>query len=247
VIPYHGLPIWPASTAYAAINGGHAFVSHRRPDQVGLAIEVCQSIAIDNGAFSAWKSGEPVTDWSRYYEWIAYLHRVPVFDFAVIPDVIDGGEDDNDALVAEWPWQDSKTKWVGAPVWHMHESIDRLVRLANEWPRICIGSSGAYATVGNDLWWQRMAEAMNEITDREGLPICKIHGLRMLNPEVFTRLPFSSADSTNIAQNVGIDQKWKGTYSPASKDIRAVVMRERIETNQSATHWERQPIQAALI
>jgi hypothetical protein len=212
-----------------------------------LALEFCQSFAVDNGAFSAWKSGEPVTDWSRYYAWVADLHRYPNFDFAVIPDVIDGDEQANDALLAEWPWRGTaKGGSVGAPVWHMHESIDRLKRLAHEWPRICIGSSGEFATVGNSRWWSRMGDAMNSITDKQGIPVVKLHGLRMLNTDVFSRLPLSSADSTNIAQNVGIDSKWRGTYTPASKDSKARVLRERIEIVQALTFWDKQAIQMEL-
>ena len=245
MIHYHGLPITPASAAISAVGGGHAFVSFRYPDQIGLVLEVCQSFAVDNGAFSAWKSGEPVTDWSRYYAWVADLHRYPNFDFAVIPDVIDGDEQANDDLLAEWPWQ-SRHAHVGAPVWHMHESIDRLQRLANNWPRICIGSSGQFATVGDGKWWSRMADAMNSITDKHGLPITKLHGLRMLNIDVFSRLPLSSADSTNIAQNVGIDSKWRGTYTPVSKDSKARVIRERTEVLQGLTFWEKQSIQMEI-
>lgn len=91
-----------------------------------------------------------------------------------------------------------------------------------------------------------MAEAMNAVTDRNGFPVTKLHGLRMLNTEVFTRLPLSSADSTNIAQNIGIDSAWRGTYVPTNKDVRALVMRDKIEANQSAKNWERQPVQMVL-
>lgn len=248
MIHYHGLPITPASAAHAAISGGHAFVSFRHPDQIGLALEVCQSFAVDNGAFSAWRAGEPVADWGGYYEWVAFLRRLPSFDWAVIPDLIDGDEGDNDALIAEWPWRDSlRDRGVGVPVWHMHESIERLERLANEWPRVAIGSSGEWATVGNARWWQRMGVAMNAVCDKEGRPVCKLHGLRMLNPEVFSRLPLASADSTNVAQNVGIDSAWRGTYTPASKDMRALVMRTRIESHSSLTFWQRAMEQEALI
>ena len=247
MIHYHGLPITPASAARAAVSGGHAFVSFRYPDQLGLVLDVCQSFAVDNGAFSAWKSGEPVTDWSRYYEWVAELHRYPSFDFAVIPDVIDGDEQANDALLAEWPWRGAKGGSVGAPVWHMHESIDRLQRLARDWQRVCIGSSGEFATVGDSKWWARIAEAMNAICDRNGNPVCKLHGLRMLNPDVFRRLPFGSADSTNIAQNIGIDSAWRGTYTPPSKDVRAMVMRERIEAHQAQTFWIQEATQQSMI
>lgn len=244
MIHYHGLPITNtgSTAAVAAINSGHAFVSFRFPDQLSLAIEICQSFAVDNGAFSAWKSGNPITDWKRYYAWVGGLRRVPTFDFAVIPDVIDGNEAANDVLIDEWPWRKS-APWVGAPVWHMHESIERLQRLSLEFPRVCIGSSGEFATIGNARWWDRMAQAMNAVCDREGLPVCKLHGLRMLDPEIFGRLPFSSADSTNIAQNIGIDSAWRGTYTPPNKETRAWVMRQRIESAQSKTFWNRQPIQ----
>ena len=245
MIHYHGLPITSkgSTAAIAAINGGHAFVSFHEPKQTNLAVELCQSFAVDNGAYSAWKEGAAIRDWGRYYAWVAGLHRCPSFDFAVIPDVIDGDEAANDALLIEWPWRDS-APWIGAPVWHLHESIARLERLAGSWPRVCLGSSGEYSTVGTPQWWNRIAEAMNAICDKEGLPICKLHGLRMLNPEIFRFLPFASADSTNIARNIAIESKWNGTYRPPSKDARAQVMRQRIEMTQGAIFWRAQVCQS---
>lgn len=236
MIHYHGLPINPATAALRAIGGGHAFVSFRHANQLHTAIEVCQSLAVDNGAFSAWKSGEPVRDWRPYYEWVRGLYRFPCFDFAVIPDVIDGDELANDALLAEWKEQ-GFAEHIGAPVWHMHESLARLERLS-KYPRICIGSSAEFARIGSTAWEDRMVEAMRVLCDENGKPVCKIHGLRMLNPKVFTRFPFASADSTNIGRNVGIDSKWKGTYTPPTKEARAAIMRERIESHQSAPIWE---------
>ena len=76
---------------------------------------------------------------------------------------------------------------------------------------------------------------MDVICDRDGRPVCKIHGLRMLNTGIFTRFPFASADSTNIARNVNIDSKWIGMLPPANKESRAQVMRERIEAYQAPT------------
>lgn len=247
MIHYHGLPITPATAAVRAISGGHAFVSFQHPDQLSIALEVSQSFAVDNGAFSAWKSGHPISDWSLYFEWIAELHRYPSFDFAVIPDVIDGDEAANDELLAQWPWR-LIAPHVGAPVWHLHESLDRLDRLVSNWPRICLGSSGEYAQIGTQHWWQRMAEAMNVICDRSGRPACKIHGLRMLDPAIYSKFPFASADSTNIGRNIGIDSKWRGPYTPPTKDARAAIMRERIESHQSLTFWVRSlaPIQEKL-
>ena len=233
MIHYHGLPITPGTAAALAITTGHAFISYAHPEQLPIAIEVCQSFAVDNGAFSAWKKGKPILDWSGYYNWAAKAKLVPSCDFAVIPDVIDGNEADNDVLLAEW----SLPKWFGAPVWHMHESFDRLERLANDYPRVCLGSSGNYATIGTQQWWQRIAQAMRVICNDEGQPLVKLHGLRMLNPEIFTKLPFASADSTNIGRNIGIDQSWKGNYMPPSKEVRAQVMRARIESHNAPARW----------
>lgn len=233
MIHYHGLPITPETAAVKAVEAGHAFVSFRTPHQLGMAASVCQSFAVDNGAFSAWREGKPVADWRPFYDWAAQCKLIPACDFAVIPDVIDGDEEANDELLAEWPLP----VWFGAPVWHMHESLGRLERLAAKYPRVCIGSSGEYATVGTAQWWGQMARAMRVVCDDEGRPLCRLHGLRMLNPEVFTRLPLSSADSTNIGQNIGKDQNWRGTYMPPTKEARAAVMRARIESNNAPARW----------
>jgi hypothetical protein len=209
-------------------------VSYAHPDQIGTAIEVSQSFALDNGAFSAWKSGNPIKDWTKFYDWALDLKKVPSCDFAVIPDVIDGNEDDNDALLKDCPFPN----WFGVPVWHMHESLDRLENLANNYVRVCIGSSGEYATVGSASWWSQIGKAMRVICDDKGRPICKLHGLRMLDTAIFTKLPFSSADSTNIARNVGIDSKWRnGNYPAPTKESRAQIMRARIEAYNSPSVW----------
>lgn len=229
MICYHGLPITPMTAAAQAIQAGHAFVSYAHADQLTAAVEYAASFAIDNGAFSAWRSGKPVTDWSAFYIWAKQCQLIPSCDFAVIPDVIDGDEAANDALLAECPLP----YWFGAPVWHMHESLDRLERLALFYPRICIGSSGDYSVVGNAVWWNRISQAMRVVCNEQGQPLVKLHGLRMLNPAVFTKLPFSSADSTNIGRNVGIDKNWKGTYLPPTKEARAQVMRSRIESHNA--------------
>ena len=233
MIHYHGLPITPATAALRAVDAGHAFVSFAHSDQLSVAAKVCQSFAVDNGAFSAWRAGNPVQDWRGFYEWAGNCKRLPACDFAVVPDVIDGSEDDNDALLAEWPLP----RWFGAPVWHMHESLKRLERLAIAWPRVCIGSSGEFATIGTAQWWGQIARAMRVVCNDDGEPLVKLHGLRMLNPAIFTRLPFSSADSTNIGRNIGIDQTWKGNYMPPTKDVRAAVMRSRIESQNAPTRW----------
>lgn len=244
MIHYHGLPITPATVAAKAIDAGHAFISFAHPEQLSVAIEICQSFAIDNGAFSAWRSGNPITDWTAFYDWALNLRKVPSCDFAVIPDVIDGNEADNDALLRDCPLP----TWFGAPVWHLHESLERLEQLANTYVRVCFGSSGEFSTVGTTQWWSRMGQAMRVICDDDGRPMCKLHGLRMLDPAVFTKFPFSSADSTSIGRSVGIDQKWKnGNYQPPTKEMRAAVMRSRIEAYNAPAVWGFHQVEQGLL
>lgn len=233
MIHYHGLPMTPAVACAETMKGRHAFVSIEYQQQLDIALEVCQSIAVDNAAFSRWKKGVTQESWNHYYQWIEALKNHPAFDFGVIPDVIAGDEIDNDGLIAEWPHE----KHIGAPVWHMHESIERFYNLCHEWPRVCIGSSGAFTKVGTPQWWGRMSAALNEVVDEKGHPPCKLHGLRMLNPNIFTKIPFASVDSTNIARNIGIDKAWNGSYAPPDKTWRACLLAARIESHNGAQNW----------
>jgi hypothetical protein len=224
----------PVADMLKALRGRHAMVSFENPGQIEEACEICQSVALDNGAFSAWRQGKPY-DFDGYYEWVAKWIRHPAVDWAVIPDLIDGDEEANEKLVSQWPFGKHK----GVPVWHLHEGMARLKWLSSQslWPRVALGSSGLYADVGAKAWWDRMAHAMRVACDADGMPHGKLHGLRMLDPVVFSHLPLSSADSCNVARNVGIDQAWNGPYAPASRSARAIILMDRIESHASAARW----------
>lgn len=244
MIHYHGFRGLRADDCVSAFGAGHAFISFCCQDRdwvSNIAKGICQSFALDNGAFSSWRSGKPITDWAPFYEWVAAMGRLPGCDFAVIPDVIDGTDGDNDALLNEWP-----LPRLGAPVWHMHSSLSRLERLVHEYPRVCIGSSGEFANIGDPKWWNRINKAMEVACDNDGYAKTKLHGLRMLNSEVFTRLPLSSADSTNLVRNTNMSNAWRGTYLPPNGSIRAQVLRSRIESYNSAPKWVKQSIQEDL-
>lgn len=228
MIHYHGGPITPDTCAIRAWSSRHAFVSFARPDQINLAAAVTQSFALDNGAFSLWKASTP-TDWSDYYAFVARWLCHPKMDFAVVPDVIEGSEEANDQLAEAWPFP----RHQAAVVWHTNESVERLVRLARTWPRVALGSSGEYDVSKPSKLVGRLRDVLSQIVTPEGYPICKLHGLRMLSPKVFEHIPLSSADSTNVARNIGIDSKWKGTYSPVSKETRTSVLVERVERTVS--------------
>ncbi len=233
MIHYHGGPITPTYAAVTLWTRRHACVSYAHSQQVALAAEVCQSFILDNGAYSAWTQGTAF-DFDGYVEWVKVWDKHPAFDWCLIPDVIDGTEEDNALMIARWFQAGMRH---GVPVWHLHESLERLGQLARAYPRIALGSSGQYATVGNTEWWQRMDEAMHIVCDEQGRPITRLHGLRMLAPTVFSHIPLASADSTNVARNVGLDQRWKGPYEPVTPMMRSLVLAERIESHVSAARW----------
>jgi len=232
VICYHGTPMSGAAFKAAKILAGRdAMVSFYAPEQLEIAAEVCRSVVLDNGAFSAWRAGDPVTDWADYYDWVEHWKSHPSVVWACIPDVIDGTEDQNDALLAEWPFRD-----FGVPVWHLHESLHRLRRLCATYPLVALGSSGKYSEPDSPGWWNRMSEAMDAICV-DGRPTTKLHGLRMLDPTILAHLPLASADSTNVARNIGLDTKWSHPYAPKSVEVRATVIMDRIESHAKASRW----------
>jgi hypothetical protein len=191
-IHYHGTPITPL-TALKQLAGRHYCVSHWRPEQVKLAHDLAQSVMLDNGAFSAWKAGKPILDWKPYLAWADEWLDYPT-TWAVIPDVVQGGEEEQEALIAQWPFGSR-----GAPVWHLHESIDRLLRLLDQWPRVCMGSSEEFKDVLSPIWERRMDHAWREIGRRHS----RTPWVHMLRGMQLTRhrWPFASVDSTDIARN----------------------------------------------
>jgi hypothetical protein len=59
----------------------------------------------------------------------------------------------------------------------------------------------------------------------------------MLSPTITSHIPLASADSTNVAANIGIDSRWTGAYAPVSKSVRALVLADRIEQHATAARW----------
>lgn len=233
MIHYHGTPIGGSrQDAARFLAGRHALVPFPRQDDMGIVADTCQSFCFDNGAFSVWKQGGTL-DVDGYIRWVENWRQHPGFDWALIPDVIDGDEEANDQLLEQWP-----AHLPGVPVWHLHESVERLQRLAGAWRTVALGSSGQWATPGTSSWWKRIADAMNAICDAHGRPACRLHGLRMLDPQIFSRLPFASADSTNAAVNGGSVSRF-GIYVPPTAGQRAAVIADRIEAHNSAPVWTR--------
>jgi hypothetical protein len=243
MIHYHGTPCGATREDVARFaKGRHMLVPFLRPEDIGTIAEVSQSFVIDSSAYTAWKQNI-VIDWNDYHSFVRQWFMHPAFDFAIVDDVIDGSEAENDALIDAWP---KDLEAVGAPVWHMHESLQRLRRLCEAFRRVCLGSSGDFATVGTDKWWRRMSEAMPYACDDAGRPITRLHGLRMLDPEVFKHLPLASADSTNAVRNSSSYSRF-GMYTPPNASTRMAIIAERIEAHQSAAQWTGLPQENQLV
>ena len=226
---FHGTPITPRSVLHSL--AGRSFcVPHPEPRDLEICHEIGENVMLDNGAFSAWTKSRTV-DWPNYYRWVEPWLEYPT-TWAVIPDVIDAPADVQDALLTEWPHGDK-----GAPVWHMHEPIDRLLRLAQEWPRVCVGSSGAYRMVGSPAWERRMHEAMDALCGNGPVPVW-LHMLRGLRYSG-SGYPFASADSTDVARNHA------GTNSGRPPKS-AAAMAARIDARQCQPRWQMAPVPVSL-
>lgn len=231
MIHYFGTPITPRSSLLAL--AGRSFcVSFAAPRDVEVCHEIGESVMLDNGAYSRWTHGRP-TDWSAYYRWcetwLAY-HTT----WAVIPDVIDGDAAANDRLVEHWPFGQR-----GAPVWHPHEPIHRMLQLAERWPRVCIGGSPAYARIRSQAWHARITETMDALCG-DGPPPTWLHLLRgmALAGECY---PLASADSSSLARN------FKGTPSRSAPPRDPAKRANAIASRQCPASWRRSPKQLPLL
>lgn len=189
-IHYHGTPLTPRIDLMK-MAGKHFCVSFANPGDAEWCLQHGQSVMWDNGRFTAFTQGKPVDD-AKLYAWLESRLGHP--HWAVVPDVIDGTVEQQRDLVKQWPFP----KHLGAPVWHMGLDFDYLIDLADVWPRICFGSSGAYWQVGSPAWERRADEAFNHL-ERRGLRpwVHMLRGLAMCGD----RWPFASADSVNVARN----------------------------------------------
>ena len=224
MIHYHGTPLTPRAALHT-MAGKHFCVSYADPRDADVCLQIGQSVMWDNGAFSLFTQGQDV-NWNKFYSWVEPRLGHP--HWAVIPDVIDGGERENNKLISEWP----HSYELSAPVWHLDEPISRLLRLTHSFRKICFGSSGKYWQIGTVEWERRCDEAFNALA-KEG-PLPWVHMLRGLGLGG-KRWPFASADSVNVARN----HKDSG--------INPEYMAREIDAVQSPVSWNPRPIQAELV
>ena len=239
---YHGGPLWGGDELLKALyRDSGALVSYARPDQIKKIAAIRCKLVLDNGAFSTWRNAANDNNrgktwwyehWCGYYDFVGeWFSRIEWF---IIPDVIEGTEQENDTLIEHVPeWLMQKA----VPVWHSDESIERFVRLCEKFDRVAIGCCGPHRSIRSAAWKQRMTEAFSAIYVERDLNV-KIHGLRMLDGRALSQFPFDSADSTNVAINV---PKTKARLPNITDKLhRAAIMRHTIEmvTPPTIEEWK---------
>lgn len=224
MLHYHGTPITPKKQLERM--AGRLFcVSYAAPQDLRTCMRIGQSVMLDNGAFSAKTRGVPF-DLEGFYEWVEPVLGHP--HWAVVPDVIDGTEEQQRQMAKTWPFRKS----LGVPVWHLGMPISYLLDLCNEWERVCLGSAGEFWKIGTPKWCGRMDEAFNAMVKHFG-SVPWVHGLRMLG-QAEGPWPLASADSTNVAQNHHI-------YGCAE------CMADRIDPINPPFGWTERELQGVLI
>ncbi len=113
-----------------------------------------------------------------------------------MPDVIEAGAKENDKLLKTWPY----SKYTSGVVWHMDESLERLMSLVQDWPHVCFGSTSQFGRPTSDAARQRIHDAFEAIDKVCACGQVWIHGLRMMALSG-GEYPFASVDSADIAIN----------------------------------------------
>lgn len=249
----HALPI-TGSEVFATVAGRNYLVSYETTarSQADAAEAVGQTLWFDPGAFTRYRklvkalkarreAGEFISaddeyellhaphDWRPYYDWLdARLDRPTTL--AIIPDVIDAASQIQDSLIAEWPFGKK-----GVPVFHIHHSHERMLRLLDEWPWVAFGSAGEFWEILSDDWSRRMDFLWNEISKRHRRTP-QTHMLRgmqlVLAPHPY---PFASVDSSDVGQN----------HNRPQNTARA--MMDRWDAAQCPARWIAPPEQLSLL
>ena len=221
MIHYHGTPLTPIDQLFK-MSGKHFCVSFARPDDAERCLQIAQSIMWDNGAFTSYTKGLSF-DFTSYCDWLE--DRLGHPHWCVIPDVIGGSVEEQKKLIKKFPYPSE----LSAPVWHLNLSLDYLLYLTDNFPKVCFGSSGDYWEVGSEKWCSRIDETFNLLSQKNKI-IPYIHMLRglSLGGSIY---PFASADSTNVARNF----KDKGKCPE--------LMARKIDGMQNPIKWKFKPTQ----
>lgn len=228
---YIGTPVTPADVLLTLAGKAFCLTYYYRDKFNLVTMEALASLLmIDWGGYPAWKNGEDLNEEYRagYYQWVDPILDRPT-TWAVIPDIIGAPSQINDALLKEWPHGRER----GAPVYHldaeMMQGPSRMLRLLDEYPRVCIGWAEKDLPILGEDHRRCLDILWNEIAKRHRrTPV--VHHFR--GTQLAThRWPFATLDSTDVARNHHRPQntaramadRWDAAQCPAKwtpRDVR---------------------------
>lgn len=203
---------------------------------------------LDSGAFSAWKLRQEIDvgeyaeflkEHKGYYKWAINLDSIPG-RFGKVPTLseVDGA--------AESSWANLEyLESCGIdvlPVFHQGEDfkwLDRMIQKGYDY--VCISPDNGKNVKQKREWLDRVYSA---ITDKDGYPVVKTHGLAVTSLDLVFRYPFMSVDSATWIQFTGFG----GVYVPKWVDGQFVydrsphtvtVSRKATTSIASGTHFDR--------
>jgi hypothetical protein len=196
----HGLPITPRAKIEELAGGSfcvsYATCSKRTVDDAIRLVGKDSIVMLDNGAYSHWKAGKGKINIDKFETWANEIMARCDNAIAVIPDVIGGSEAENDELINTC-WLDWDRCMV---VWHMHESIKRLLWLCESFNYVAFGSTTDEP--GTAKWHAKMREAFAAIDTWEANcegAYCRPR-IHMMRAQAFAHeYPFDSSDSCTVA------------------------------------------------
>ena len=214
-ITVYGLPINPrpllnelAGKSFCVSYGTRKKLGSQLDDAIRLVGEVETSILlVDNGAFSAYKSGiDTMTDEAYlqgFADWANDITERCPQAVVVLPDVIGGTAEQNHQLICEtMTMLDACDRTMA--MWHTNEPIEFLLHLCEDFNFVGIGTVDAHAKPGQAKWHARMREVFAAIdaweAAGEGAYIRpRIH---LMRAQQFAHMyPVDSSDSVNVAMN----------------------------------------------
>lgn len=245
MIHYHGAPCpGNAESQVKFFRHRDALLSYANRKKVSAEVifDICRSFILDNGAFTYWKNNEE-PKWDDFYCWVENYRFHPRFQWFLVPDIIGGSVEENNKQLVICPMPINIT----VPVFHVGEPLDRIMMIIEKGYH-CIGIG---TTPGFELksaaFFNEMRKIFETVCNHEGIPKIKVHGLRMLDPEIVREFPFSSCDSATSAMESIFDCKWGHRYFPKTQSGRAALVADYLESSQSPSFYKSKPIQMDLL
>lgn len=141
---------------------------------------------LDSGAFSAFTMGVEV-DLNAYCD---FIHRNA--DVIIMPSVLDAIGDPDGTWRNQVRMEEQGVRPL--PCYHYGEPTEVVDWYVKNYDYITIGGMVPISTPQLKLWLDRIWE--EHLTDDKGVPKCKVHGFGLTSPELMTRYPWYSVDSS---------------------------------------------------